>query len=100
MFIYNPLEQFQVSPLFTLFIYNNSNFLDFFLSNYSVTVTLLCFFFVMIINVFSFFNEVNLLIQTNISSGLELVVAAIQAVVGFNRIELSMQKCTRYVGFI
>jgi len=45
MFIYNPLEQFQVSPLFTLFIYNNSNFLDFSLSNYSVTVALLCFFF-------------------------------------------------------
>jgi ATP synthase subunit 6 len=64
MFIYNPLEQFQVSPLFTLFIYNNSNFLDFSLSNYSVTVALLCFFFVMIINVFSFFYEVNLLIQT------------------------------------
>ena len=86
MFIYNPLEQFQVSPLFTLFIYNNSNFLDFSLSNYSVTVALLCFFFVMIINVFSFFYEVNLLIQTNVSNGVELAVAAIQTSVGVTKI--------------
>jgi hypothetical protein len=47
----------------------------------------------MLINVFSFFDEVNLLVQTNILNGVELVVATIQAVLGFNRIELSVQKC-------
>jgi hypothetical protein len=80
MLIFNFLEEFQISPLFPLFIYNSRNFLDFSLSNYSVTVALLCFIFVMIINVFSFFYEVNLLIQTNVSNGLDLAVAAIQAI--------------------
>jgi len=78
--MYTILKQFQLSLLFTLFIYNNSNFLDFSLSNYSVTVALLCFIFVMIINVFSFFDEVNLLIQTIVLNGLKLAVAAIQAI--------------------
>ncbi len=75
--MYTILKQFQLSLLFTLFIYNNSNFLDFSLSNYSVTVALLCFILVMIINVFSFFYEVSLWIQ---AIGLELAVAAIQAI--------------------
>ncbi len=83
MFIYNFLKQFQISPFFSKHFFNNSNFLDFSLSNYSVTVALLCFIFVMIINVFSFFDEVNSWIQ---AIGLELAVAAIQTSVGVTKI--------------
>jgi len=94
MFIYNFLKQVQVSPLFTLFISNKSNFLDFSLSNYSVTVALLCFILVMIINIFSFFYEVTLWIQTIVLNcinvtfvlSLELAVAAIQASVDVTKI--------------
>jgi hypothetical protein len=89
MLIFNFLEEFQISSLFPLFISNNSNFLDFSLSNYSVTVALLCFFFVMIINVFSFSCEVNLLVQTIVLINLGLAVAAIQVYFLFNRTGLS-----------
>ena len=82
----NLLERFQISRFFSKTLYNNSNFLDFSLSNYSVTVALLCFFFVTIINVFSFSYEVNSWVQINILNGLELAVAAIQTSVGVTKI--------------
>jgi hypothetical protein len=86
MFIYNFLKQFQVSPFFSKHFFNSSNFLDFSLSNYSMKVALLCSILVMIINIFSFFYEVSLWIQTNVSNGVELAVAAIQTSVGVTKI--------------
>jgi hypothetical protein len=63
---------------FTFLSVFKNNFFGFSLSNYSVTVALLCFFFVMIINAFSFIYETG---QIYSSLSLELAVAAIQAYV-------------------
>jgi hypothetical protein len=89
MLIFNFLEEFQISPFFSKLFSNSRNFLDFSLSNYIVTVALLCFIFVMIINVFSFFYEVNLLIQTIFLKNLGLVIATIRVYFLFNPTELS-----------
>lgn len=64
MKISNPLEQFQSDSLFNLFYFDNSLLLDFSITNYTITVFLLIFFLVFIINVFGFFYQVNMLGQT------------------------------------
>jgi ATP synthase subunit 6 len=64
MLIANPLEQFAADSFFNLFFYSSGLFLDFTFTNYSFTAFILIFFLVMIINVFSFYYEINFAAQT------------------------------------
>ena len=82
MKISNPLEQFQVNSIFNLFYFDGGFLFDFSISNYSITVFILVFFLIMIINVFGFFYQINLFGQTLLINFINISIQMIKDHIG------------------
>ena len=83
MLIYNHLEQFTVNSLFSIYYYSSTNWLfDFSITNYSLTVALLIFFIITLINVFGINYQINSFFQNFIISLLNMSYQFIKDQIG------------------
>jgi F-type H+-transporting ATPase subunit a len=68
MILFNPLEQFQSNVFIQISYLFSNQLLDVSFTNYSFTVLLLIMFFIICINIFGYFYQINFLIQNVIIS--------------------------------
>jgi len=83
MLVYNPLEQFTVNSLFGAYYYSSKNWLfDLSITNYTLTVVLLIFFIISLINVFGVNYQINSFFQNFIISLLNMSYQFIKDQIG------------------
>ena len=82
MYISNPLEQFQVSSFFNIYLYFSKVLFDFSLTNYTFTVLFLVFFLIVILNILSISYQINFIFQNIINSLISLSTQMIKDHIG------------------